>query len=96
MWSTVISECAVTLYQLFIVRHLLRYKDLFHGSWKYFVSGLIMFGIVFWMNRNLKDSWLMLFVEVIVGIVIYTVLMLILKAPIIFEARDLIIKKLKK
>lgn len=96
MWSTVISECAVTLYQLFIVRHLLRYKDLFHGSWKYFVSGLIMFGIVLWMNRNLKDSWLMLFVEVIVGIVIYTVLMLILKAPIIFEARDLIIKKLKK
>lgn len=96
MWSTVISECVVTLYQLFIVRHLLRYKDLFHGSWKYFVSGLIMFGIVFWMNRNLKDSWLMLFVEVIVGIVIYTVLMLILKAPIIFEARDLIIKKLKK
>ena len=95
MWSTVISECVVTLYQLFIVRHLLRYKDLFHGSWKYFVSGLIMFGIVFWMNRNLKDSWLMLFLEVIVGIIIYAILMLILKAPIVYEARNLIIDKLQ-
>lgn len=95
MWSTVISECAVTLYQLWVVRHLLSYKNLFHGSWKYFLSGLIMFGIVFWMNRNLKDSWLMLFLEVIVGMIIYAILMLILKAPIVYEARNLIIDKLQ-
>lgn len=96
MWATVISEFSVTLYQLWIVRHLLSYKSLFHGSWKYFFSGLIMFLIVFWMNRNLKDSWLMMGVEVIVGVIVYSLFVLMLRAPIVYEVRDLIIWKLRK
>ncbi|RVU70941.1 MULTISPECIES: flippase [Lactobacillus] len=96
MWSTVISECSVTLYQLIVVRHLLSFKALFHGSWKYFISGLIMFFVVFWMNSNMKDSWLMMGVEVIVGVLVYAVLVLLLRAPIVFEARNLIIEKIKK
>lgn len=95
MWSTVISEISVTLYQLWVVRRLLSYKDLFKGSWKYFISGLVMFLGVYWMNRSLKDSWVMMAVEILTGIVIYTVLVGILKAPIIYEARDLIIQKLR-
>lgn len=95
MIATSIAEFSVTLYQLFIVKRSLSLKDLFHGSWKYFISGLIMFIVVFWMNRNLKDSWLMMDLEVIVGVVIYGILMLILKAPIVYEARDLIVNKLK-
>ena len=96
MWSTVISECSVTLYQLVVVKQLLSFKILFRGSWKYFVSGLIMFIVVFWMNRILKDSWLMMGVEVIVGVLVYTVFVFLLKAPIIYEARNLIIQKLRK
>ena len=95
MIATSIAEFSVTFYQLFIVKRSLSLKDLFHGSWKYFISGLIMFIIVFWMNRNLKDSWLMMGLEVIVGVVIYGILMLILKAPIVYEARDLVVNKLK-
>lgn len=96
MWSTVVSELSVTLYQLWVVRHLLSYKALFKGSWKYFISGLIMFLAVFWMNRNLKNSWLIMAVEVLAGVVIYAVLVLILRAPIVYEARDLVIQKLRK
>lgn len=96
MWATVISEFSVTLYQLWVVRHSLSYRELFKGSWRYFISGLIMFLAVFWMNRNLKDSWLMMAVEILAGIIIYSVLVLILRAPIICEARDLIIQKLRK
>lgn len=95
MIATSIAEFSVTLYQLFIVKRSLSLKDLFRGSWKYFISGLIMFTVVFWMNRNLKDSWLMMGLEVIVGVVIYGILVLILKAPIVYEARDLIVDKLK-
>lgn len=95
MIATSIAEFSVTLYQLFIVKRSLSLKDLFHGSWKYFISGLIMFIVVFWMNRNLKDSWLMMGLEVIGGVVIYGILVLILKAPIVYEARDLIVDKLK-
>ena len=56
MIATSIAEFSVTLYQLFIVKRSLSLKDLFHGSWEYFISGLIMFIVVFWMNRNLKNK----------------------------------------
>ena len=96
MVATSISEFSVTAYQLFAVRHLLSFKDLFHGSWKYFISSLLMFIVVFWMNRNLRDTWLMMFIEIIVGILIYGLLVFVLRAPIINQAKGLIISKIKR
>lgn len=90
MWATVLSETSVTLYQLIAVRGLLNYKKLFNSSWKYLISGIIMFLLVFWMNRNLPDTWLMMGLEVLVGIVIYIVMVLLLRAPIVGEARGLV------
>lgn len=94
MWSTVLSEIGVTLYQLIAVRGLLDYKALFNSSWKYLLSGVIMFIPVFWMNTHLKDSWLMMGLEVLVGIVIYAVMVLILRAPIVDQAKKLIVDRL--
>ncbi|WP_308557606.1 flippase [uncultured Lactobacillus sp.] len=96
MWSTVISETAVTLYQLWAVRHLLSFKRLFHGMWKYFISGLIMFVVVFRMNRNLSETWLMMGLEIIVGAAVYGVLVILLKAPIVKQAKELIGSRLSK
>ena len=92
MCSTVISEVSVTLYQLWAVRGLLNYKKLFSNSWKYLISGIIMFILVFWMNQNLKDTWLMMGVEVIVGIIIYGIMIVLLKASIVEQAKNLINK----
>lgn len=94
MIATCASEFSVTAYQLFAVRHLLNYRDLFYGSWKYLISGLIMFIVVFWMNRNLKDTWLMMGLEVLVGILVYGIMVLILRAPIVSQVKRLIIFKL--
>ena len=96
MWSTVLSEISVTLYQLIAVRGLLSYKTLFNSLWKYLVSGVVMFLPVFWMNTHLKDSWLMMGIEVIVGVVIYCVMVMLLRAPIVDEAKKLIREKLGK
>lgn len=96
MWSTVLSEISVTLYQLIAVRGLLSYRTLFNSLWKYLVSGVVMFLPVFWMNTHLKDSWLMMGLEVIVGIVIYVVMVMLLRAPIVDEAKKLIREKLGK
>lgn len=93
MWSTVISEISVMLYQLWAIRSLLNYKQLFSNSWKYLISSFSMFIVVFWMNQHLKDSWLMIGLEVVVGVIIYGVLILILKAPIVDQARDILEKK---
>ena len=89
MWSTVISEIGVTLYQLIAVRKLLSFKILLKETWKYFVAGLVMFIPVFWMNTHLKNSWLMLGVEVLSGIVIYVVMLFILRAAILKDGKNI-------
>ncbi|NRO82720.1 putative O-antigen transporter [Lactobacillus helveticus] len=93
MWSTVISETAVTIYQLIVVRNLLDYKSLFKGVEKYFIAGFIMFIPVFWMNRNLSNTWIMMLLEIITGIFIYSILIIAMKAPIINQVKDLVLKK---
>ena len=96
MWSTVLSEISVTLYQLWAVRHLLNFKVLFADSWKYFTAGLVMFVPVFWMNTHLSNSWLMMGIEIIVGILVYGGMILVLRASIISEAKGLLKKKTYK
>ena len=96
MWSTVLSEISVTLYQLIAVRGLLSYRTLFNSLWKYLISGVVMFLPVFWMNTHLKDSWLMMGLEVIVGVVIYGVMVMLLRAPIVDEGKKLVQEKLGK
>ena len=95
MWSTVFSEISVTLYQMWAVRHMLNFKELFADSWKYFVAGLGMFIPVFWMNTHLKNSWLMMGLEVLVGIIIYGICLFILRANIFNEAKDLIRNRIR-
>lgn len=96
MWSTVISEASVTLYQLWAVRSLLSYKKLFSNSWKYLFSGIVMFILVFWMNQILKNNWIMMGLEILVGIIIYSSMVILLKAPIIDQAKNLIKNKINK
>ncbi len=96
MWSTVISEIAVTSYQIWAVRDLLNFKELFLDSWKYCVAGILMFIPVFWMNLHLPQSWVMLSIEVLIGVLIYGVVIWILRASILDEARRLIKKKIHK
>lgn len=96
MWSTVISEIAVTLYQIWAVRDLLNFKELFLDSWKYCVAGILMFIPVFWMNLHLPQSWVMLSIEVLIGVLIYGVVIWILRASILDEGRQVIKKKIHK
>ncbi|MBT8802144.1 hypothetical protein BTI90_04885 [Lactobacillus delbrueckii subsp. bulgaricus] len=96
MWATVLSEVAVTGYQLYVVRKDLDLSLIFQSSWKYLLASGVMFVAVFGMNTHLKASWLWLICEVAVGVVIYAGLVYFFKAPIIDQAKNLISKKLQK
>ena len=96
MWSTVLSETGVTLYQLYAVRDYLDYKALFKSSWKYLISGVVMFILVFSMNRNLSNSWIMIGMEILIGICVYTGMVILLKAPVVNQAKDLIKDRLRR
>ncbi|EEI69755.1 oligosaccharide flippase family protein [Lentilactobacillus hilgardii] len=90
MWSTVISEASVTVYQLWGVRHDLDLKLLFKQNWKYLISGVAMFVPVFWLNTHMKASWLWLILKVLLGIVIYVAMVLVMRAPVVDQVKDLI------
>lgn len=92
MWSTVLSEISVTAYQLFVVRKSLDIRKMFAGSWKYLLSGILMFVPVFWLNTHMKASWLWMLVEVALGVVTYSLMVLLLRAPIVSQTKDLLMK----
>ncbi|MCD5438784.1 flippase [Lactobacillus delbrueckii subsp. lactis] len=96
MWSTVLSEISVTAYQLFVVRKSLDIKKMFAGSWKYLLSGIVMFVPVFWLNTHMKASWFWLLIEVVVGIISYGVMIILLKPPVVYQAREMYPNKEKK
>ncbi|MFD1672921.1 flippase [Agrilactobacillus yilanensis] len=95
MVSTVISEFAVTLYQIFAIRKQVKISKLFQDQWKYFLGGIIMFIGV----RFLHDRWIMtykqLIVEVAIGIVIYFVLIFILRPQVLKTAKDFLRQRKK-
>ncbi|MDV2912146.1 polysaccharide biosynthesis C-terminal domain-containing protein [Pediococcus acidilactici] len=88
--STVLSELAVTAYQLFVVREQIKYRSLFADTFKYLFAGLIMFIVVFFLDKNLENNWTMLIIEVLVGIVIYFALLVVLRTKVIKDAKGMI------
>lgn len=92
MWSTFFSEIAVTAYQLFVVRKALNVKIMVKNTWKYLVSGMIMFIPVYWINVHMGRSWVWLFIEILIGAVIYTAMVFLLRAPVVDQLRELLKK----
>ena len=88
--STVLSEITVTSYQLFVVRRQINYWNLFTDTGKYILAGLLMFIVVFILDGKLPDSWLMLIIEVSIGILIYGMLLIVMKAKIIKDAKSIL------
>ncbi|MCV3320383.1 flippase [Pediococcus pentosaceus] len=88
--STVLSELAVTGYQLHVLRNQIKYRSLFTDTEKYLLAGFIMFLVVFSIDGKLDNSWTMLIIEVLVGIIIYVILLIVMKAKIIKDAKKML------
>lgn len=91
--STVLSELAVTGYQLYVLRHQISYRSLFKDTEKYVLAGIIMFLVVFVLDGKLVNNWTTLIIEVFIGIVIYASLLIITKAKIIEDAKSILKSK---
>ncbi|KRN08620.1 oligosaccharide translocase [Liquorilactobacillus mali KCTC 3596 = DSM 20444] len=91
--ATVISEICVTGYQLWAIRKEVEYRKLFQNVSKYFVAGIVMFVPIFKINNSVRTSVLSLFLEVLLGIIIYFGMILILKPTIVDKAKQMLKKK---
>lgn len=83
MISTVISEFSVTLYQFYIVRKELDLLQMMQDTWKYLLSGSMMFITVLTMNLRLPFSMLQLVIQVVIGILVYVVILWLTKPTIL-------------
>lgn len=82
--STVFAEVGILFCQLYIIKSSkqLSIEKLFFGSIKYFCAGFVMFIVVFSLDRYLSLSIWSIFVEVILGIIIYIFLIFALKTEV--------------
>lgn len=95
--ASTISEFIVTAMQIYFIRNTIRRRDLFRQMWKYIISGGVMFIVVFRINSLMKMNFGNLILQVLVGAVIYVIGLIITKAPILNQAKDIIInRQLKK
>lgn len=90
--STVLSEFLVSAIQLFFVRTTISRRTLFKSVWKYLLSGLVMFIVVFRFNGIMKMSIPNLIVQVLIGMVVYAAGVFLLKAPIVRQAQKILKK----
>src|SRR5699024_10097013 len=91
--ATVISEFAVTVVQLFYIKGTIRRRALFASIWRYLISGLFMYIVVSRINEIMNMTIINLDLQVALGIAVYTIGLLLLKAPIIKQAKSLIKKE---
>ena len=88
--ATDISELTVTAVQLYYIKNTISRRKLFGNVWKYIFSGAIMFIVVYRLALIINMTVVNLVVEVIVGIIVYLLGIILLKAPIVNQAIKLI------
>ena len=91
--ATTISEFFVTAAQLVLIRTTISRRRLFKNIWKYFVSGAIMFVVVFRLDNIMNMNIINLSVQVAIGALVYVCCLLILKASIVKQAQGLLNSK---
>ncbi|MGM9982005.1 MAG: polysaccharide biosynthesis C-terminal domain-containing protein, partial [Limosilactobacillus sp.] len=92
--STVFAEVVILFYQIYIIKSSkqLNIEKLFSGSIKYFFAGLIMFIVVFLLDRYLILSIWSITIEIALGVIIYVVLIFALKTEIAATIIDVLRK----
>ena len=88
--ATDISEFAVTAVQLVYIRTTIRRRRLFASTWKYLLSGLIMFIIVYRLSNVIQMTIANLILEVSLGAIVYIFALFLFRAPVIEQAQELI------
>lgn len=88
--ATVLSELLVTAVQLMFIRNTIKRRQLFSSVWKYLVAGFVMFVVVYRFNQMMRMSIPNLVVQVIIGTLVYSIGIFLLRAPIIKQARQLL------
>ena len=87
--ATVIAEFSVTVVQLYFVRTTISRRRLYFNLWRYLLSSVIMFFIVFRLDEIMNMTAINLVIQVFIGVMIYVIGLVVFKAPILKSVRQL-------
>lgn len=82
--ATVVSETAVSAYQIIRVRNQVSVHSLFEETWKYLLSSLIMYLVLKALSQGLPIGFVGILIEVCVGIVVYFATLMVLQPRVLF------------
>lgn len=96
MYATVLSELVVTGYQLWYIRDITDFKQMFVNVPKYLLAGIVMFIPVFAMSNLVKTSILSIGSEVVLGVIIYMIMIVLLKPTSLAQVTAMVKQKFNK
>lgn len=102
LWSigaaigTIVAESVVTIGLIIVLRKDLNIKKILFSSFKYVLSGLVMFGAVYFTSLYLDSSILNSFLLVLEGGAIYFLMLLLLRDEVLYFYLTFILKKIRK
>ena len=77
--ATVIAESVVTIVMLIFIKDSIHFKTVLLESWKYWISGIVMFLTCLLVQMNLTPSIIHTVFITIVGVVVYGICILLTK-----------------
>lgn len=92
--ATLIAEFSVTLLQFIMIRKYISIRKSFDGLGKFLISGIIMFGIVWYIGLNFNATIITTFVQIFSGLIIYVLCLTLFKSDINNKIIRFIIKTL--
>ncbi|GFO51210.1 hypothetical protein ikelab_04850 [Lactococcus garvieae] len=93
MFATLIAEMAVAIYQLYVVRQEFDIWSMLFNSWKYFLAGFLMFGVIYYLNTHWSMNITSLLLQVVIGAIIYVVLNVVMRTNLFIEGKKLLSRK---
>lgn len=93
MFATLIAEMAVAIFQLYVVRQEFDVWSMLFNSWKYFLAGFLMFGVIYYLNTHWSMNITSLLLQVVIGAIIYVVLNVVMRTNLFIEGKKLLSRK---
>ena len=94
--ASIIAESSILIYHLFYIKKIYKIKDIFLSSTKCLCSGIVMFGVVYYISLHLSSSIINTSILALIGGIIYIMILFILKYDYLYMTIDLIKKKIMR
>lgn len=94
--ATVIAETVIAVVQLWIVRKEISIINVFKCGIKYYISGVIMYAVLFVITGHMVPSIVNTLILIVVGVLAYFISLFVLRDDFFFENVRTLANKLKK